>query len=122
MAEQASREEHKKIFEDWLSSIKINSTVVNRSDLNNIRNYFISSRDGRLCNITSALKRRIKRNNFVIANFPSDVDCVCVLSEVQVSLAFLIYLIITILLFENPVNFGNTWFLFSYLFISTLAS
>ena len=75
-----------RLFEEWQDSAKSNTTLVNHSDLDEIRCYLTSSKDNNPCNINAVLKRRIKRNKFIIANFPSDVDCVCVLrSDVQVS-------------------------------------
>ena len=85
MAEQ-DLVEHKRLFEEWLDSAKSNTTLVNRSDLDEIRSYLTSSKENNSSNINAVLKRRIKRNKFVIANFPSAVNCVCVLrSDVQVS-------------------------------------
>ena len=84
LAEQQRKlEEHQRLFEEYLQSTKINSTVIKRCDLDEVKRYLISSREGSPCNISVTLKRRIKRNKFVIASFPSDVDCV--VKNVQVS-------------------------------------
>ena len=85
MAEQQVEVEHKRLFEEWLDSAKNNTVLVNRTDLNTIKNYLISTRSGEECSITPVLKRRIKRNNFVIATFPGDMYCLCVLCESQVN-------------------------------------
>ena len=82
---EAKLDEHRKLFEEYLTNSKTNSTVINHADLVEIKRYLLSSRDGNTYNISAALKRRIKINKFVLASFPGDVDCVCVLKQVQVS-------------------------------------
>ena len=76
-------EYHRNLFNNWLSTLKRNATVIPKSDLEKIKKYSISQRDGVVASpdITFNLKRRITSNKFVLANFASGTDCVCVLQK-----------------------------------------
>ena len=56
---------------------------ININEVEKIKKYLISQRDGVVTSpdITFNLKRRITSNKFVLANFASGTDCVCVLQK-----------------------------------------
>ena len=74
-------QEHKNLFNIWIKTLKVNSTRISKTDLEEIKRYLIMQRDGVDANITFNLKRRIKSNKFVLANFASGSDCVCVIQK-----------------------------------------
>ena len=79
MAESAIKEEHKRLFHSWLETTKGNTVYISRSDLEKVRTYLISLKNGDSSDIPFNLKRRIKSNKFVLSSFPSADYCVCVL-------------------------------------------
>ena len=89
--------EHKEYFSSWLKTVKGNSSFVNRRDLETVKDFSIARRDDKYLEIDANRKRRMKRNKFVLASFPSATDCVCVLqgsknkNKVSVRYYFLCY-------------------------------
>ena len=73
------KEEHKRLFDSWLETVKGNAVFFSRSDLENVQTYLISLKNGVSSDIALNLKRRIKKNKFILSTFPSADDCVCVL-------------------------------------------
>ena len=72
-------EEHRSKFENYLESLKSNSTVISRIDLNKITEYLKAQLKNETVEISYNLKRRIKSNKLTLASFPSVEDVVCVL-------------------------------------------
>ena len=69
--------EHKELFENWLNSTRKNSTLINRNDLESIRSYLIAIKNGSNANLNERLKKRMKKHNMFLSNFPSSPDCIC---------------------------------------------
>ena len=78
MANSEACVEHKKLFNEWLFNTSSNSSFISAEDLDTVQNFLLSKTDGRSNNISANLKRRIKSNNFMLANFPSASNCVCI--------------------------------------------
>ena len=79
MTEETARiEEHKRLFEQWLSQMKSNSKLISQVDLQAVKTYLIAQRDGTTtADIDQNLKRRIKNNKYRVAAFPGDINTVC---------------------------------------------
>ena len=70
---------HKENFTKYLTTIKKNSKVISIDDVNEIKQYLIAKLRGETVAISPKLKKRIKRYNLVLVQFPSAeyVLCVC---------------------------------------------
>ena len=68
-------EEHRSKFENYLESLKSNSTVI----FSKITEYLKAQLKNETVEISYNLKRRIKSNKLTLASFPSVEDVVCVL-------------------------------------------
>ena len=73
--------EHRSKFNEWLLTTKQNSTLISKNDLELVKGYLLAQGNGTTYEIPPNLLRRIKSNNFLLANFPSSTDCVCVLNK-----------------------------------------
>ena len=71
-------QEHKHLYliYIWLKEVKGFTAFISRKYLETVRKYLVSKREGKSLEIGFNLKRRIRSNRFMLANFATATDCV----------------------------------------------
>ena len=74
-------EEHRTLFQNYLSNLKRNCSTISREDLNTVKAHLKAKEKGQQVEVPNNLKLRIVKHNFVLASFPNAPDAVCVLKD-----------------------------------------
>ena len=63
------KEEHKRLFDSWLETVKGNAVFISRSDLENVQTYLISLKNGVSSDIGIQSKEKNKKKQVHIIKF-----------------------------------------------------